>query len=559
MTMDKSSGRRTSAGEAGKSLRASVAELDQEILRLLVRRTNLLNKIREKGRVPVEVEKYLREAWQDAVGHVSRDPELSGRFFSLMQQISFLPKPGGKSEENLPGSMRRQAFNLAPPDKPVHINLTAPLSGCQCASWLYLAAASGQKLRLAPCLQNDPLVDFVQGLAQMGAAITREDDAIYVREAAPLATPDKVIHAGSGAFNLYLFIAHYLGRHSRVKLVGDASLQLSDFTALIQLMPALGARFVCLVPKSNGLPARLESSGILPAGITPDAQIPSQFVEALLLAAPFYETPFAVDLRSQPERESILAHVLPMLQESGAVFALQDKTIGISPSQLTIPPSPDIPMDAELAAFLLAFAPALGGEVKLGGTLDHWPENEQFWSLCLKNGFRMTKEGVEARFATPANSFPADDFSPKCPWQTACMTALLACAALNGGDITLPPDMRILPEVVDFLRMAGLGLSDEGKVKVEERGENLVWNAPTPAWALALAVAACRRSGKQGWQLGNPGIVTELWPHFWALYNSLPSPRMQKKEEVKTEPRQRRRIITDIVAVPPEIREEDWD
>lgn len=557
MTMDKGAERKGRQG-AVKPLRVSLAELDQEILRLLARRANLLNKIREKGRVPLEDEKYLREAWQDAVARVSRDPELSGRFFSLMQQLTFLPRPAGKSEESLPGSQRRQAFNLAPPNKPVQANLTAPLSGQQCAAWLYLAAASGQRLRLAPCLQNDPLVDFVQGLAQMGAAITREEDAVNVREGVPLATPDKVIHAGSSPFNLYLFIAHYLGRYSRVKIVGDACLQLSDFSALMQLLPNLGARFVCLVPKSNGLPARLESSGILPAGIRPDAQIPAQFIEALLLAAPFYESPFAVDLSDQPERESILAHILPLLKDSGASFALQESTVSIAPSLLTIPSRPAISMEPELAAFLLALAPALGGDVMLKGTLADWPENAKFWLLCVRNGFRSLADGIEAKYQTAASKFIVGDFTPERPWQAACISALIACAALNGGKAELPPALGALPEVVDFLRMAGLAVSGEGQIKVEERQEGLVWNAPSPAWALALAVAACRRKGKAGWQLGNPGIITELWPHFWAFYNSLPAPRIHKKEEAKPAEKPRRRIITDVVAVPPEIREEDW-
>lgn len=560
MTMEKSADRKAASHRAssGKPLRESVAEVDQEILRLLVRRANLLNKIRDKGRVPIEDEKYLREAWQDAVARVSRDPELSGRFFSLMQQSSFLPRPSGKSEDNLPGSQRRQAFNLAPPNKPVEASLTAPLSAQQCAAWLYLAAACGQPLRLAPCLQNDPLVDFVQGLAQMGAAITREDDAISVREAPPLATPDKVIHAGSSPFNLYLFIAHYLGRHSRVKIVGDAALQLADFTALAQLLPALGSRLVCLVPKSNGLPARLESSGLLPPGISPDTHVPSQFIEALLLAAPFYGSPFAIDLARLPERESILAHILPLLKESGAIFALQDATISITPSQLTIPPRPPVSMDPELAAFLLALASALGGEVNLKGSLADWPENAKFWTLCLKNGFRITADGILAKFANPASKFFAGDFAPERPWQASCISALIACAALTGGESELPAALRAMPEVADFLRMAGLGVSEEGQLKMEKRQEGLVWNAPTPAWALALAVAACRREGKGGWQLGNPGIVTELWPHFWAFYNSLPAPRAHKKEEPKPAVKPRRRIITDAVAVPPEIREEDW-
>ena len=100
-----------------KPLRAVISEIDQEILRLLVRRSNLLAKLRENGRLPASEEKFLREAWQNDVARVSRDPGLSGRFFTLMQQVSFLPRPedGASEADSVPGSQRRDAFNLAPP------------------------------------------------------------------------------------------------------------------------------------------------------------------------------------------------------------------------------------------------------------------------------------------------------------------------------------------------------------------------------------------------------------------------------------------------------------
>lgn len=545
---------------ARKPLRATVAEIDQDILRLLVRRANLLDKMRDKGKLPVADEKYLREAWQNDVARVSRDPELSGRFFALMQQISFLPKPSAADKQDIPGSQRRQAFNLAPPQSPVHLAMTAPLSFRETCAWLYLAAAAGQPLRLSPCLQNDPLVDFVQAIAQAGAAVTREEEAIVVRTASPLAAPDKVIHAGSSEFGLYLLIAHYLGRYSRVKLTGDSSLQLGDFSALRQFLPQLGARLVNIVPKSDGLPARLESSGVLPAGVEPGAEISPLFISALLLAAPFYEAPFAVSLGRQKERASILAHVVPILEASGMVFSVTGETVSIEPSAPVIPEKPVVAMDAELAAFLLGLAPALGGEVRLAGKWADWPENGRFWGLCLKNGLRVESGGLEAKFAAPIQSFAAQDFRPFSEWQSAFVAAMLARVALAGKEAMLPQALGEDENVADFFRAAGLEVDPGNRIVRGSAKAGLAWNAPSAAWAIALALAACGRTGKQGWPLGNPGIVMDLWPLFWSYYNSLPDPRPKKAPEQKPEPEKpRRRIMTNAVAVPPGIREEDWN
>lgn len=548
-------------GPSPQPLRNTVSEIDQEILRLLVRRTNLLEKMRVKGRLPIQDERFLREAWQNDVARVSRDPELSGRFFALMQQIAFLPKPVGpeKVDASLPGSQRRQAFNLAPPNLPVHLEMTAPFSGRQTCAWLYLAAAAGQPLYLAPCLQNDPLVDFVQGLAQIGAAVTREDEAIVARAAPPLPCPDKVIFTGSDEFALYLFIAHYIGRHSRVKFTGDSAMQLADLSSLRKFLPSMGARMVNIVPRSDGLPIRLESSGILPSGIAPADEIPASFVEALLLAAPFYETPFAVDLAAQSLAESILAHIRPLYDAAGVVYSLQGATLSVEPSSLVIPARPALNMDAELACFLLSFAAALGGAVKLKGQWADWPENKALTHICLANGFKFDSSGIEARFEAPIKKFAMEQVDLGVDWQIALVSALAACAALNGGDASLPDTVSSNADAADFLRICGIEVSDTGSLSLGERKEGLAWNAPTAAWAFALALAACDRKGKAGWPLGNPGIVMDIWPQFWAYYNSLPDPGPKKQEETKPPTRRpRRRILTEAIAVPPEIKEDDW-
>ncbi len=98
---------------------------------------------------------------------------------------------------------------------------------------------------------------------------------------------------------------------------------------------------------------------------------------------------------------------------------------------------------------------------------------------------------------------------------------------------------------------------ETGKLcKTAQAEEKVAWNAPTPAWAMALALAAC---AKQHQKLGNPGVMTALYPAFWAMYNALPEPP-QRRAAPETAPAApaRRRIITTAVAVPPEMKEEDY-
>ena len=127
------------------------------------------------------------------------------------------------------------------------------------------------------------------------------------------------------------------------------------------------------------------------------------------------------------------------------------------------------------------------------------------------------------------------------------------------------PGSERFAEAEAFARACGLEVEEDGAVvwakpvalKREdgEGGEreeyvtiHQVWPAPSAAWACALAVCACARpEPHHGFRLNNPGILTTLYPGFWALYNALPEPQI-RKPEVQPQPKERRRIRTNAQA-----------
>lgn len=545
-----------------RSLKDEVADIDQQILRLLLKRHNLLEKMRDKGRIDPGEERFLREAWQNDVARVSRDPELSGRFFSLLQNVTFLPKPG-PAEENTPGARRRDSFNLAPARKPCTINLTAPKDSRVCRFWLYLAACSGQAIRLGPATQSDAIVECIQAFNQMGASISRDGEFIVARSYAPMDCPDKVFYAGNSDLDLYLYMAHYAGRFSRAKFSGDTRLKMLDLSILHSTMQELGCRMIHIVPKTQGLPVRLECSGILPPAIAPDSSLPGDFIEALLLAAPFYTQPIGIDLRNRQDWQELLDHILPLLENCGVTFTLADKAINIQPSPVAIPDQPKIGADPVITTFLLAFSAPNGGYVRLKGAWPQWQETDALWKLLLSAGLDWEKGNQEiiARQQKPIKDFqlancPPDLLERLHSRYIPLLTSLCACAALNGGQASLPEHMIQMPTVIDFLHMAGLGNEGLAIKRDLTLPMGLPWNAPTPSWAMAYALAACSRPMDARFSLGNPGIITELWPSFWAFYNSLPEPALKRQATPEKTEVKRRRILTDAIATPPEIRED---
>ena len=136
--------------------------------------------------------------------------------------------------------------------------------------------------------------------------------------------------------------------------------------------------------------------------------------------------------------------------------------------------------------------------------------------------------------------------------------ALAACAALRGDKAVLPalPCGTDKTTAESFLSAVGLELDENGRLcKKEQTGARTGWNAPDPVWAMALALTACASPHQK---LGNPGIMTGLYPPFWALYNTLPEPAVRRAAAPEAQtPAPRRRIITGAVAVPPELKDED--
>ena len=402
-------------------------------------------------------------------------------------------------------------------------------------------------------------------LNQAGASLTREDEGVSARPAAPLGAADKVLHTGDSAWNFFMLLGHYLGRPSRAKFTGDSSLKLADLSAVRHFLPALGARLVHIVPKSDGLPARLECSGILPDSVKLPADVPAELAEGILLAAPGYERAITLDLSSHPDHRLIVARVLPILRAAGADVQTEGAKVRVNPGPLSLPAKPDAGMEPELALFLLALPLALGGEAHLGGQWPALPAAEAGWDLLKQLGldlrYETGKEGGEvcANAEAPLKQYAKGDLPAGFPAAWAPLPlALAACAALRGEKAVLPtlPSGTDRTTVESFLSAVGLELDENGCLcKKAQSGVRTGWNAPDPVWAMALSLAACASPHQK---LGNPGIMTGLYPPFWALYNTLPEPAIRRAaapEAPVAAPR--RRIITGAVAVPPELKDED--
>lgn len=534
-------------------MRETVRDIDKQILALLVQRTNVLSRMAKGARhITAQDERFLREAWEAQASKVSADPLVTHRLFGMLQEIEFLPPP---SEESGP---RRKSYNLAPQQSPVRIDMDAPKNHRQVRLWSVLAAFSGSPLRIDKALVNDAVVDCLHLMNEMGASLIRDEgDIRQDATCSPAGTPDKILHVGDSALNFYLALAHYLGRPGHAKFSGGSSLRLADFSSIRHFLPEMGARLIPLVPKSDGLPLRVECSGELPEVVRVPDDLPIDFVLALLVSAPFYEKGLKMDLgrREEGPDGEYLGRLFRVMENAGCDYCRDGNVIQVRSYHGMLPRQPRVGMDLELSTLLLALGMALGGEVTLHG---EWPVSipakavEEFFASL---GCPIAIDGGKIALKLEGSIGDAPiKVSPGFPRGLMPLAYAAACLqALRLGKAFVPEglDEKTLEEGRSFARACHLEIDGEVIRKASEEEETrVVWTAPDPMWVHALAIAACGRE-KDGFALNNPGLLTEYYPPFWSIYNALPSPSARVEKAAGTDGnagKERRRIRTQSTA-----------
>ena len=520
----------------GAGLLAELRELDRELVKMIARRSRMLTRLPNSG--ASDHERELRTSWEETASAVSRDPKLIRQLFALLQEV-----------EVAPADMEQpSAFNLAPARKPLNVELPAPASDRLPRVHMALAASGASECTLRGVPLNGPVMECLKGLNQVGARLRWEEDGrILCQGGEPVSgynkpILDRVVHVGDDPFNLYLILFLMVTRPARLKIIGESGLKFVDLAPMRHFLPLLGARLTSVVPGQEGLPARLESSAMLPSEVAVPAELASDAVEALLVATAGWEREVTVDLSDHPEGHNVVSKILPIFRELGIKAELSEGedalSLRVTPGKATFTGSPLPGINVTAAAALLAMPAFVGGSVKLSGRWsasgDSRAENT-VKSLFESLGLRLvvTEEGLSLAFGeglAEGEELPSLN-------QVEDLTELPSSLLPLGFVLSVVPAVRAkggvmprLPESVDkvvvesFLNQ--LGLSCEGDRLVPVAPSNTPWASPSFPWALALSLAAFLRPNIK---LSNPGVVMNHLPAYWNIYNTLPTPSMVRK------------------------------
>lgn len=521
------------------SLNEELFQTEKKLLHLIQKRTRLLSKIarnrfeQEKSPVDTFLEKKLWALWKSTLK--GENQRFFRQIFSTLNNTSYLKAESKQYDK---------PFCLYPSSsRAINFQTEAPLSNFQARINLILAVLSNTETHIDPFPINDPLVELIKVLNQAGARISWQSNSLHTGPA-PLFFEDKALFLGEDEFNFYLVLALSITQAGSCKLNGASQLKMLNLKALQDFLPHLGARLTSIEPQSYNLPARLECSGHLPTEIV----FPNNLSEKFALALAF--TPFL----TQKPLTIIFDNPLLKLEELKAIFnkwnlllEIKENSLHIAPQTIKSPATLSIEADTILSSYLLLLPYILGGKVELEGS---WPEYT--WEAKLL-GQIFTELGLNFTpnpISTSKEKSYLEELSLDIRNQKDFLPLSLAIAIFSQNRSVIyhqltEEELEPAIDLLNFLNISynyhpeylELNLSEQKTFKKEKEK---VWTSPSPLWTLSYALISFKYKGIC---LSNPAIITQIWPRFWKIFQSLPLGQVETKEEVKNEQNNTKRRI----------------
>jgi len=261
-------------------------------------------------------------------------------------------------------------FPIQPIDRPIDVTIYVPGSKSITNRALILAALADGQTILENALVSDDSRYCAEGLRQLGFSVSAEsiDEAtarfmIDGQRGRIPATEADLFVGNSGTTARFLTAMVCLGKGT-YRLDGVARMRERPIAPLIDALRELGAHI-----EATGIAAHFPltiHADELSGGLTHlDASASSQYLSALLMAAPYAHAPIKIELTGTPVSEPYIATTIRMMAQFGVVVS----TAG--DRQFTVPAGVYrgrryiVEPDASNASYFFAAAAVTGGKVRV--------------------------------------------------------------------------------------------------------------------------------------------------------------------------------------------------
>ena len=416
---------------------------------------------------------------------------------------------------------------VIPPAREVRGTVAVPPSKSATNRALILAALSETPVEIESPLESEDTAALRRCLFSMGAVIQPWERGLRIH--GPLSgggDREIVLDAGESGTAARFLTALAAATPGRFVVTGAARLRERPAAELVAALRSLGAKIES-EPGSEGFPLRIRGGALRPGRVSVDASRSSQFVSALLLAAPAVEGGLEVsaasDIASAPyvgttlETLRAFGHeVSGTLQAGGSVRVER----GRSPAARFA-----VPGDYSSAVPLLACAGAAGGEVEVTGL--QWPSVDAdagaLWVLGRMGlDIAVDGEAVTARRTggLSAVQVTATDFPDSVPVLASLAALAQGESRFDGiGHLRIKESDRIA-SLVSLLTAAGTEASARDNSLVvrgpaRSRSGGGIVRLPTFGDHRIAMAAALLSLALPGLIVENPGCVAKSYPRFF--------------------------------------------
>lgn len=262
------------------------------------------------------------------------------------------------------------ALAITPPERPLTGRVTPPGSKSITNRALLLAALAEGTSRLSGALKSRDTTLMAAALRQMGVEVEEPDATSFiVRSSGRLLPPDAPLFLGNAGTAVRFLTAAVALVDGTVVVDGDEAMRKRPIAPLVTALNSLGIEASAL---TGCPPVTIRGRGHFGRGrVEIDGGLSSQYVSALLMAAPFGDGAIDVALTGKDldARGYVDLTVAAMSAFGGAVSQLDHTTWRVAPTKYRATDFVVEP-DASAATYLWAAGALTGGHIDLGTPMD---------------------------------------------------------------------------------------------------------------------------------------------------------------------------------------------
>lgn len=401
-----------------------------------------------------------------------------------------------------------EALTPIPPEAPLRGRAAPPGSKSITNRALLVAGLANGTSRLTGALKSVDTELMAAALAAMGVAVDEPEPTTFsVRGTGRLAAPSGPLFLGNAGTATRFLTAAAASVDGTVVVDGDAHMRARPIAPLVEALRTLG---VDAEAPTGCPPVTIRGRGSLGAGrVRIDASLSSQYVSALLMAAPLGSGPITVALKGNDiGARGYVDLTLAVMAAFGAnVEAAGEGTWtvapnGYSPCDFLIEP------DASAATYLWAAEALTGGDVDLGVAAGEFtqPDAAAFRFISAFPRMPALVDGSQMQDAVPTLAVLAAFNATPVRFTGIANLRVKECdrvAALWQGLNAIAPGLA--REEGDDLVVTPSALSAGSRpARIDTRNDHRI--------AMSFALAGLRLPGVT---VLDPACTAKTWPGYW--------------------------------------------